>query len=333
MILKICSSLNLLVCLFGCASSSPRADAAGSGGATGAAGSSSGSTSQAGNGAAGSATQTGGGNGGAPAAGGSSARAVNSSGAGGNGGSTAASGASSGGATAGSAGSNQAGNASAACPAGALVCDDFEDGNLDGWKKLESGGKLSIDMAQAKSGTHALLVDIPANQRGGFLELSGAPLFPLPNKLIWGRALVYFDTTVDGHTDVIRGAAAGGNTPQYNIGEQHGDILINYYNGPTQDCWARPQPSKVVPLKTWICWEWSFDGNANELQFFIDGQLSRKVTKTGDGCGQGNATWAAPDFASLRIGQYIAQVSNNETKLWIDDVAIGNTMRLGCPAP
>lgn len=194
--------------------------------------------------------------------------------------------------------------------ADALVCDDFEDGNLDGWKKLESGGTLSIDMAQAQSGTHPLLVDIPANQRGGFLELSGTPLFPLPNKLFWGRALVYFDTTADGHSDVIRGAAAGGNTPQYNIGEQHGDILINYYNGPTQDCWARPQPNKVVQLKIWMCWEWSFDGNTNELQFFIDGQLSRKVTKTGDGCGQGNATWAAPDFASLRIGQCIAQVSN-----------------------
>jgi hypothetical protein len=332
MLRRYCSSLAVAVCLFGC--SSTGGSAAGAAGAAGV-------TATGGNTAAGSAGDTaGGGNTSVGlAGGGSSAGSVNAAGtggaagSGGSGGSVGEAGKNAGGAMAGSAGSGQAGSASMACPAAALFCDDFEDGNLDGWKKLESGGTLLVDMVQHAGGTHSLLVDIPANQRGGFLERSGAPLFPLPNKLLWGRAMVYFDTTVDGHTDVIRGAGAGGNIPQYNIGEQHEEILINYYNGPTQDCWARPKPGKVVPLKTWMCWEWSFDGNANELQFFIDGQLSRKVSQTGDGCGQGNATWVAPDFASFRIGQYIAQVSATPTKLWIDDIAVGTTARLGCPAP
>lgn len=233
-----------------------------------------------------------------------------------------------------SAGSNSGGTGQAAgsCPANALFCDDFEDGNLEGWKKKEAGGTLKVDTQEASSGTHALSIDIPANKQGGFLELSGAPLFPLPNKLIWGRAMVYFDTAPDGHTDIFRGAAADGQIPWYNVGEQHGEILLNYYNGSAEDCWARPKPGKVVPLKTWMCWEFSFDGNADELQFFIDGELSRKVTKMGDGCGQGTPTWVAPTFASLQVGEYIAQVSNMPSKMYIDDVAVGTASRLGCPA-
>ena len=72
------------------------------------------------------------------------------------------------------------------CPPMALVCDDFEDGNLDGWNKLESGGALVIDAAHASSGKSALSIVIPGNQRGGFLERKGAPLFPLPNNTISG---------------------------------------------------------------------------------------------------------------------------------------------------
>ena len=240
----------------------------------------------------------------------------------------------SGSASAGSSSGGTGGNrqTAGACPANAVFCDDFEDGNLDGWTKKENGGTLKVDTQQATSGTHVLSIDIPAGKQGGFLELSGAPLFPLPSKLIWGRAMVYFDNAPDGHTDIFRGAAANGEIPWYNVGEQHGEILINYYNGDAEDCWARPKPGKVVPLKTWMCWEFSFDGNADEIQFFIDGELSRKVTKNGDGCGQGTPTWVAPTFASLQVGEYIAQVSATSSKMYIDDVAVGTASRLGCPA-
>ena len=93
-------------------------------------------------------------------------------------------------------------------------------------------------------------------------------------------------------------------------------------------------PGKVIPQNTWMCWEWRFDGNTNEIQFFIDGVLSRRVSATGDGCLSGQAsTWTAPDFASLRIGQYIAETRNTTARIYIDDVAVGSTERLGCTSP
>ncbi len=220
------------------------------------------------------------------------------------------------------------------CPGNALFCEDFEDGNLDGWNRLLTSGELGIDTQQAASGTRALLVDIPANERGGFIERDDTALFPLPNNTLWGRMLVYFDGVSDGHTDFVRGAAANGATPWYNLGEQHGDILLNYYSGAAADCWARPSPSKPVVQNQWTCWEWSFDGARNEILFWIDGVLSRRVSATGDGCLSGQATtWAAPDFASLRIGAYIAEPRNTIAKVWIDDIAIGTQGQLGCPAP
>ncbi|MEY2934093.1 MAG: hypothetical protein RL033_4842 [Pseudomonadota bacterium] len=221
----------------------------------------------------------------------------------------------------------------ALCPGTAQLCEDFESGGLDGWTKLETGGTLTLDSAHAFSGTSALLVDIPPNQRGGFIESTGAPLFPLPSRAMWGRVMVYFESVPDGHSDVVRGAALGGGVPWYNVGEQHGEILLNYYSGAPSDCWARPSPGKPVPIASWSCWEWIFDGSANELVFWIDGQLSRQVSALGDGCVTGgNQVWSAPEFQSLRIGEFIAQPSAVPTRLWLDAVAVSTTGPVGCPA-
>src|SRR5688572_26718865 len=42
--------------------------------------------------------------------------------------------------------------------AAAAVCDDFEDGNLDGWSVRPSGGSLQVNTAHAFSGKSALRV-------------------------------------------------------------------------------------------------------------------------------------------------------------------------------
>lgn len=254
--------------------------------------------------------------------------------AGGSAGGKSGTGGAAGASTAGSAGSGTAGSTGSLCPANALFCEDFEDGNLDGWTNSPSGGTLAITSMMPSHGTKSLQIDVPAQQYGGALIRNGAPLFPLPNKRFWGRLMVYFDSIADGHTDIIRGAPTGGGTPQYNVGEQHGEILLNYYAGSESDCWARPKPSKVVPLKTWMCWEWSFDGALNQMQFYIDGALSRQVDVTGDGC-LSNPTqpWTAPTFGELRIGEYVAERSPNAQRIWIDDIAVSTEGRVACPTP
>jgi hypothetical protein len=152
-----------------------------------------------------------------------------------------------------------AGAASGACPANAQLCLDFEDGTFAGWNKKESGGTITVDSTHFSQGNKALLISVPAGKAGGMIENHGAPLFPLPDKQLWGRMMVYFEGVPDGHTDVARGNGGNGG-PNYNVGEQHGSVMLNYYAGSAAtDCWARPKPEKKVPDKTWMCWEWRFD--------------------------------------------------------------------------
>lgn len=235
----------------------------------------------------------------------------------------------------GSGGDGSGGGEASGCPAGALFCDDFESGNFDAWSKvIQNGGTMTVASTFTTSGSGALFIDTPAGQRGGFLELNGAPLFPLPDKIMYGRAMVLFEGgSPDGHTDVIRGADANGGVPYYNLGHQHHEILLNYYvSYPEEDCWARPMPGYDLPVDTWMCWEWKFDGNASEIEYYIDGNLERKVSQFGDGCLNGNHEWEAPEFGTLQVGEYIAE-AGDPSKIWIDDVAVGTSGLLGCPTP
>ncbi|MBC8133560.1 MAG: hypothetical protein H7X95_11315 [Deltaproteobacteria bacterium] len=195
---------------------------------------------------------------------------------------------------------------------------------------------MTINTQHPRSGVNALLLNIPAGGRGGFINRKGAPLFPLVNKTMWGRVMVWIDTIADGHTDIVRAQSAAGGNPAYNLAEQHGDYMLNYYNGSAAtDCWARPRsptPTKV-PLGKWRGWEWKFDSGTNNIQFFVDGPLYRAVNMTGDGCLSGNGVWAAPaDFGTLSVGAYIAEVGG-AMKMWFDDIAVGTQQRIGCPPP
>jgi hypothetical protein len=241
-----------------------------------------------------------------------------------------------GGTAAGGAGNVGAGGTlgpTATCPTTAVVCEDFESGTLDGWVKMESGGTLAIDGTHAYSGKSALAITMATGQRGGWLQKTGSPLFPLPKNAIYGRVMMYFESLPAGHTDFVRAAPTGGQTPWYNVGEQTGKVLLNYY-GNGSDCWARPAPSTAIPLNTWMCWEWSYDGPKNQIQFYIDSQLARTVDGVGDGC-TGPNVWTAPQFNYLAIGAYNAQPTNAPSvgKMWFDDIAVSTEGRVGCPAP
>lgn len=220
------------------------------------------------------------------------------------------------------------------CPASALFCEGFENVTLDQWDVSETGGSLEIASSISFTGRSALLVEQPAGQAGGFLELSGAPLFPLPDNKMYGRMMVYFESIPAGHTDLIRGAGSNGAVPWYNVGHQYGEVLLNYFEEyPDVDCWARPVPGYTLPTGDWMCLEWMFDGVENRMDFYINGELERTVDGLGDGCVEGgNQTWEAPQFESLLIGAYNAQRSEmpNEGRLWIDDIAVGVDERMGC---
>jgi len=321
--------------------SSSGGDSAGGNSAGGSAGSSggtvsitgtSGSSGSGGGGTAGgatggSATGAGGQSNGGSGAGSGNAGGGGSNASGGRGGSAGRGGAAGGAAGAGGAAS------SAVCPPAALVCEDFEDGQAQGWSALTT--TMTISTQHATSGTSSVLVNVPGGQAGGFISRKGAPLFPLVNKTMWGRVMVWFDVVADGHTDIVRGQSANGGNPSYNLAEQHGAYMLNYYNGSqATDCWARPKAPTptTLPIGKWSCWEWKFDAGTNNMQFFVDGTLYRAVNMTGDGCLTGNGPWVAPsDFGTVSVGANIAE-RGEPMKMWFDDIAIGSQERIGCPA-
>ncbi|HEY2901780.1 MAG TPA: hypothetical protein VGL59_14450 [Polyangia bacterium] len=228
-------------------------------------------------------------------------------------------------------GSNDATGAARSCSSPTVICDDFEDGALTGWTKSESGGTFTVEGTHAYSGKSSVLLTIPGGRSGGFLVRTGAPLFPLSNNTIWGRMMIYFEGVPSGHFDTIRAAPGGGGTPWYNIGGQNKALMFNYYSG-ADDCRAPRTPNQTVATGKWMCWEWKYDGSKNEMDLWIDGTLVRQVVGTGDACQGANAPWTAPSFGSIRLGQYNAQTYGSQTRLWMDDIAITTTDRLGCPA-
>jgi len=279
----------------------------------------------------------GGATGGAAAGAGGQASGGSGAGGGSAGGGSAASGGRGGvagrGGAAGAAAGAGGGVSSAVCPPAALVCEDFEDGQAQGWSALTT--TMTISTQHATSGTSSVLVNVPGGQAGGFISRKGAPLFPLINKTMWGRVMVWFDVVADGHTDIVRGQSASGGNPSYNLAEQHGAYMLNYYNGSqATDCWARPKAPTptTLPIGKWSCWEWKFDAGTNNMQFFVDGTLYRAVNMTGDGCLTGNGPWVAPsDFGTVSVGANIAE-RGEPMKMWFDDIAIGSQERIGCPA-
>ncbi len=102
--------------------------------------------------------------------------------------------------------------------------------------------------------------------------------------------------------------------------------------GPSTDCWQHAN-GKVVPVGRWACVEWRFDGAANGMRLWLDGQelADLAVNGTGQGCVKQSASfpWTAPTFERIDVGWESYQADDART-IWIDDLAIG-TERIGCP--
>jgi hypothetical protein len=330
MSIRRCLLVALIASASGCASSPDTAGSAGGTGGTGGTGGNGGSGISGGLAVGGSTAGTSAGAG--MSLGGNTAAGASGSGGGGSSNAGDAGNSGSGGIIGAGGEAGSAGQANNGCGASQLLCDDFESKKLDQFKLVETGGKLSIDTTHVYSGAASVLLTIPANQRGGFLEAAGAPLFPLEHNTVFGRLMLYLEDLPDGHFDTVRAGPVGGGTPWYNIGGQYKAMLMNYYSGPL-DCYGTVDGKPLLPLKKWVCWEFQYDGEKNSMTLWVDGALSHSITGQGNGCvGGKQGTWQAPEFGSVRLGQFNAQTAGNQTRIWMDDIALGTAARIGCPA-
>lgn len=256
-----------------------------------------------------------------------------------------------------------AGTGSDPC-ATALFCDDFEayaTGSPPGapWSSNMSGGTVAVDTTHVHSGAHAVKMTGAATTTGyrsAMINLQNTAFLPTAGNVVYGRMMFWLDSapSTSVHWTFIDGQGKvpgqnyhalyryGGQLPISNGADFLGSQLMANYDtpdsyatpavGPSSDCWLHSD-MKVVPVATWACAEWKFDGAANAMQFWLNGEeiTSLAMTTTGQGCVNQPAAfpWSAPTFDRIDLGWESYQADDART-IWIDDVAIG-TKQLGCP--
>lgn len=224
--------------------------------------------------------------------------------------------------------------------AGVTLCDDFESGTIDASTWDSNGATPTIDGTHAARGTKALHVHTEGN---GFSFLKETKTFPAPNDTYWGRMFVWIDavpTAPDWAHWTLVGAAGSDHPGEIRVGGQFNPQIpknlfgVGTDGGATGD-WTNldGDAPTTVPTQTWVCLEWMHDGNANETKFFQDAveHPSLATTATDHGGDQGQQ-YLLPSFESVWVGWWLYQgsPSPDHYDVWIDEVVIDNTARVGC---
>jgi len=88
-------------------------------------------------------------------------------------------------------------DAAAPCPAGALVCDDFEKyasaSDLSAaWHVTANTATVQVDTTKAFKGKQALHISAPAGSNHmGLIAKEGAPMFPIAGNAFYGRMMIW----------------------------------------------------------------------------------------------------------------------------------------------
>ena len=244
------------------------------------------------------------------------------------------------------------------CRARALFSDDFESypaGSAPGgkWAIATSNGAVVVDEARHGAGKRKgkavrFTTTGKAAYQSAFMRL-GAGVLPVPRNIVYGRMMFYLEAApaTSVHWTMLQGSGlvpGQSHHAQYRYGGQHpiatgNQLMANYETpdsykgvGPSSDCWFHSD-KQVVPVGTWSCVEWQFDGAANTMRLWLDGAPVDSLTVTGVGQGcvnqPANHPWTAPLFDHLDLGWESYQADEPRT-FWIDDVVVA-TVKIGCP--
>ena len=223
---------------------------------------------------------------------------------------------------------------------------------------MSSGSTAAVDSAQFRSGTKSVkFVAATKRSKTAYIRLASKAskqIFPLTPNVIYGRMMFRLESapTAAVHWTFLQGSGLiAGQTYHalYRYGGQHpvmqgttfvgNQLMANYEtpdsysgNGPSSDCWKHAN-AIVVPVGTWSCAEWQFDGPANTMRFWLNGAAvdSLTVVNTGSGCGTPTAQWTRPRSTGW-ISAWESYQQDSARTIWIDDVVVSKT-RAGCPSP
>lgn len=234
------------------------------------------------------------------------------------------------------------------CPAGALLCDDFEGDGLEmgssPWK-IETmntsndptkTGRVELTTTKPAHGTHSVHIVVPDTAAGD--PAGGSPAFIAETKTfpalstdLWGRMLVFYTPKVrlpDSHWVNIATVGAAPNANQQLRFGGAGAAKLNTNELPSD---TSTSAATVMPVNKWVCFEWHVQsGTAASLHFYLDGtELTDVGIVNGNSPNTTDKKWQSVPFAKLQLGwQYWNGSFGGE--MWLDDVAIGSA-RLTCP--
>ncbi|MEA2698237.1 MAG: hypothetical protein QOI66_2508 [Myxococcales bacterium] len=236
----------------------------------------------------------------------------------------------------------------AGCPAGAAVCEDFEkyavggDVTAGGWSVMQTSATVQVDATKPFAGGKGLHLVAPAGgaKTAALLVRQGAPLFPIAGNSFFGRMMVWITDAPAGiHFNNVIASGTLPNSTQiakYGFGALMARTTAAYTvrntaaGAPVVDCYFGG--GAAVPIKRWVCVEWKFDGAGNEMHYWYDGSPVSEVVKSAGTCVAGSAPiWTAPTFADIQLGWFQNQPSTAPLEMWMDDIVIHGTQRVGCP--
>ena len=241
------------------------------------------------------------------------------------------------------------------CPAGASVCDDFEKyasaADLSAaWSVTATGATVQVDATKPFKGKLGLHISAPGGgTHMAFIAKEGAPVFPIAGNVFYGRMMVWLNQHPAGgvHWNNIQSSGLLPNSTQTAKYAWGGDGMLGAVaagftirNNPTDtatvvDCYKTS--TTPCPVQRWACVEWKFDGAADEMRYWLDGQSlpDADVIKTRGTCITplpAGGVWHAPVFSNLSLGWVQPNASPTAIEMWIDEVAV-DTQRIGCPSP
>jgi hypothetical protein len=230
--------------------------------------------------------------------------------------------------------------------AGLALCDDFEGDTPDStlWKVITSysgqpseANHVTIDAEHAARGARALHVHTQTNDPVYIETLA----LPKAGNTFFGRVLAYFDAdpgmNTRGHWGAFVGmgkaAMQGAQDIEVRIGGQFDILVVNYSpNDALQTSASRDgfyDDGMRLPIRTWTCFEFEFDGGADELRVWIDGaEIDRLHVTDWSQFGHGLTPDWSPEYDRLRIG-YQSWNADTPIDVWYDAVAI-DTQPIGC---
>ena len=243
-------------------------------------------------------------------------------------------------------GETDAGGPAGSC-AGALLCEDFERYPANGlplgpWHVTAWGGAVTVDTEHPHSGTRSVHIhdNGTVDDERAFLGVSGAPIFPVPGNVVFGRMMIWLQAPPSQHdshwTNILGTGKVPGQTYTANMmygGQYAPGVMGAYYASDGVECVQHG--TVALPVQRWACLEWRFDGPANEMDFWLDGVSAQDMTVLDQGQWCDHDTlggqWTQPTYDELDLGWEHYHPSD-PIDMWIDDVALDG-QRIGCPAP